>query len=354
MIGIAVIGYGYWGPNLARCFAETADCRVVAIADLSMDALVRASHLHPLAKMTVDWREVIADPRVDAVAIATPASTHYEIASAALYAGRHVLIEKPMADNVGHARELVDLSDRASLTLMVGHTFVYSNAVRKIRELVFRQDLGKIQYYDSVRVNLGVGRHDVSVLWDLAVHDLAILGYALPGEPIAISASGVRFDPGAPESMAHVTAYLDDGAVVHLNVNWMAPVKTRRVTIGGSQKLLLWDDLERSEKIKVYHRGAVPTENPSELRQALIDDRVGDMWVPHLSQTEPLMTEVAHFRDCITRNATPITDGHFGLQVVELIAAATLSMRQRGRPVEFVTHCPAQAVTAASGGYNGV
>ena len=231
---------------------------------------------------------------------------------------------------------------------------MYSSAVRKIRELVFGQDLGKIQYYDSARVNLGVGRHDVSVLWDLAVHDLAILRYALPGEPIAISANGVRFHPDALESMAHVTAYLDDGVVAHLNVNWMAPVKTRRVTIGGSQKLLLWDDLEQSEKIKVYHRRAVPTENPAELRQALIDYRIGDMWAPHLSPAEPLMTEVAHFRDCITRSATPITDGHFGLQVVELIAAATLSMQQRGRPVEFVTHGPAQAALASSGGYNGV
>jgi predicted dehydrogenase len=353
MIGIAVVGYGYWGPNLARCFAQTEDCRVVAIADLSMNALARASHRHPLAKMTGDWRDVIADPRVDAVAVATPAATHFEIASVALRAGRHVLIEKPMANNLAHARELVDLADRASLALMVGHTFVYSSAARKIRDLVLRRDLGKIQYYDSARVNLGVGRHDVNVLWDLAVHDLAILRYTLPGVPVAISANGVRFDPDAPESMAHVTAYLDDGAVAHLNVNWLAPVKTRRVIIGGSQKLLLWDDLEPSEKIKVYHRRAVPTENPSELRQALIDNRIGDMWAPHLSPTEPLMTEVEHFSDCITRSATPITNGHFGLQIVELIDAATLSMQQRGRPVELVTHYPAQPAFAA-GGYNGV
>jgi predicted dehydrogenase len=354
MIGIAVIGYGYWGPNLARCFAENEDCRVVAIADLSKDALARASRRHPLAKMAIDWCEVIADPGVDAVAIATPAATHYEIASAALYAGRHVLIEKPMADNLAHARELVDLSDRASLTLMVGHTFVYSSAARKIRELVHSQDLGKIQYFDSARVNLGVGRHDVSVLWDLAVHDLAILRYALPGEPIAISANGMRFNPDAPESMAHITAYLDDGAVAHLNVNWLAPVKTRRVIIGGSQKLLLWDDLEQSEKIKVYHRRAVPTNNSDELRQALIDYRIGDMWAPYLSPTEPLMTEVAHFRDCIARSATPITNGHFGLQIVELIDAATLSMQQQGRLIEFGAHCPAQAALAAAGGYNDV
>jgi predicted dehydrogenase len=220
--------------------------------------------------------------------------------------------------------------------------------------LVLRQDLGTIQYYDSTRVNLGVGRHDVSVLWDLAVHDFAILRYALPGEPIAISANGVRFDPDAPESMAHITAYLDDGAVAHLNVNWLAPVKTRRVTIGGSQKLLLWDDLEQSEKIKIYHRRAVSTENPAELRQALIDYRIGDMWAPHLPPTEPLMTEVAHFRDCITRNATPLTNGHFGLQIVELLDAAALSMQQRGRPIEFVSHSPAQAALAVAGGYNGL
>jgi predicted dehydrogenase len=350
MIGVAVIGYGYWGPNLARCFSETEDCRVAAIADPSMDALARASRRHPLANMTTDWREAIADPRVDAVAIATPAATHYEIASTALRAGRHILIEKPMADNLAHARKLVDLSDRAGLTLMIGHTLVYSSAARKIRDLVVSHDLGTIYYYDSTRVNLGVVRHDVSVLWDLAVHDLAILRYALPGKPIAISANGVRFTPNAQESMAHVTVYLDDGAVAHLNVNWLAPVKTRRVTVGGSQKLLLWDDLEPSEKIKVYHHGSVMPDDSAGLRQALVDYRIGDMWAPHLLPTEPLMTEAAHFRECITHHATPITNGHFGVQIVELVGAATLSMQQRGRPVELMAHRPAQVTLAESGG----
>jgi predicted dehydrogenase len=352
MIGIAVIGYGYWGPNLARCFAETEGCRVVVIVDPAADALARASRRHPLAKLTADWREAIADPRVDAVAIATPAATHYEIASTALRAGRHVLIEKPMADNLAHARELVDLADRADLRLMVGHTLVYSSAARKIRALVAGKDLGKIYYYDSTRINLGVARQDVSVLWDLAVHDLAIIRHVLPGEPIAISANGMGFAADAPESMAHVTLYLDDGSVAHLNVNWLAPVKTRRVTIGGSQKLLLWDDLEPSEKIKIYHRGQFATDEPADLTQAMIDYRIGDMWSPHLSPVEPLMSETAHFIDCIGQRIAPITDGKFGLRVVELIEAATLSMQQRGRPVELRAHRPMPAVLV-SGGMNG-
>jgi predicted dehydrogenase len=233
---------------------------------------------------------------------------------------------------------------------MVGYTFVYSSAARKIKELVLSRDLGKVQYYDSVRVNLGIGRHGVSVLADLAVHDLAILRYTLPSAPIAISANGVRFDHDAPESMAHVTTYLDDGAVAHLNVNWLAPVKTRRVTIGGTQKLLLWDDLEQSEKIKVYHCRPILMGDPVELREALIDYRIGDMWAPHLAPTEPLMNEVAHFRDCVMGNSTPITNGHFGLQIVDLIDAARLSMQQRGRPIELSAHCSARAALVASGG----
>jgi predicted dehydrogenase len=351
MIGIAIIGYGYWGPNLARCFAETEGCRVVTVVDPAAEALARASRRHPLATLTADWREAIADPRVDAVAIATPAFTHYEIASAALRAGRHVLVEKPMADNLAHARELVDLAARADLRLMAGHTLVYASAARKIRELVASQDLGKIYYYDATRINLGVVRRDVSVLWDLAVHDLAIIRHVLPGEPVAISANGMRFSADAPESMAHVTLYLDDGAVAHLNVNWLAPVKVRRVTVGGSQKLLLWDDLEPSEKIKIYHRGDLAADDVAGVKAAMIDYRIGDMWAPHLSPAEPLLTEAAHFIDCINARAQPITDGQFGLRIVELIEAATLSMQQRGRPVDLKAPRPAQAAAfAVSGG----
>ncbi|THD66235.1 MAG: Gfo/Idh/MocA family oxidoreductase [Bradyrhizobium sp.] len=352
MIGIAVIGYGYWGPNLARCFAETEGCRVVAIVDPAAEALARAARHHPMTRLTANWREALADRRVDAVAIATPAATHYEIASAALRAGRHVLIEKPMADNLANARELVDLADRADLRLMIGHTLVYSSAARKIEALISSHDLGNIHYYDSTRVNLGVSRRDVSVLWDLAVHDLAIIRYLLPGEPIAISANGMRFAADAPESLAHVTLYLNDGSVAHLNVNWLAPVKTRRVTIGGSQKLLLWDDLEPSEKVKIYHRGHLVADEPIDPDQAMIDYRIGDMWSPHLSPVEPLMSEAAHFIDCVGRHLVPVTDGKFGLRIVELIEAATLSMQQRGRPVELKAHSPMQAALV-SGGRNG-
>ncbi|HKP79601.1 MAG TPA: Gfo/Idh/MocA family oxidoreductase [Phenylobacterium sp.] len=335
MIGLAVIGYGYWGPNLARCLAETDGCQLVAIADASRDALTRAGKRHPQAQLFTDWQEILADPRVDAVAIATPVSTHFDIARAALQAGRHVLVEKPITENSGQARTLVDMAAQRGLTLMVDHTFIYSSAVRKMKELIAADALGAIYYYDSTRINLGLFQRDVNVVWDLAVHDLAILNYVLDSQPTAISATGVTHVHGAPENMAQVLLYLESGAVAHLNVNWLAPLKVRRVLVGGARKMIVWDDLEPSEKIKVYDRGVSLANAPDLIHGMRVNYRMGDMWAPQLSTAEPILVEMAHFIACIERGETPATDGRLGLHVVEMLEAATRSMKMRGHVVEL-------------------
>jgi predicted dehydrogenase len=218
---------------------------------------------------------------------------------------------------------------------MVDHTFVYSSAVQKMKELVAENDLGEIYYYDATRINLGLFQRDVNVIWDLAVHDLSILQYVLDSPPTAVSATATRHVPGTPESMAQITLYLENGAVAHLNVNWLAPVKVRKVLVGGSRKMIVWDDLEPSDKIKVYDRGVSLTDDPAEIYNLLVSYRVGDMWAPRLSTAEPVLTETAHFIACINNGTTPTTDGRLGLQVVEMLEAATRSVNMRGHPVEF-------------------
>jgi len=337
MIGVAVIGYGYWGPNLARCFAETDGCEVVAIVDPSPAALARAQKRHPQANQLADWREALMDPRIHAVAVATPVSAHFEIALAALLAGRHVLVEKPMTETSVQGQRLIETAERLGLTLMVDHTFVYSSAVQKMKELISSHDLGQVYYYDSTRINLGLFQSDVNVIWDLAVHDLAILQYVLDSPPVAISANGTSHIPGTPENMAQLAIYLESGAVANLNVNWLAPLKVRRVLVGGSRKMIVWDDLEPSEKIKVYDRGVSITDHPDTIYDMRVSYRVGDMWAPRLSTAEPILTETTHFIACINERQTPQTDGRLGLQVVEMLEAATSSMNMRGHPVEFAT-----------------
>jgi predicted dehydrogenase len=335
MIGVAIIGYGYWGPNLVRCFAETEGSRVVAVVDPSPAALARAGKRYPSARLLSDWRDALADPEVNAVAIATPVSTHYEISLAALQSGRHVLVEKPMTETSVQARHLIEEAEKRGLTLLVDHTFIYSPAVMKMKELIGSEDLGQVYYYDSTRVNLGLFQRDVNVIWDLAVHDLAILHHVLDSPPVAISANGVCHVPGAPENMAHLTVYLESGAVAHLNVNWLAPLKVRQVLIGGSRKMIVWNDLEPSEKIKVYDKGVTLSNDLEELYNIRVNYRSGDMWAPMLATSEPLLNEAAHFIDCIETGRIPITSGRLGLQVVEMLEAATRSMKMRGHPIEL-------------------
>lgn len=334
-IGVAVIGYGYWGPNLARCIAETPGCRLAAIADPSAAARARAGVRFGSVPLLADWRDALARPDVDAVAIATPVRTHFEISLAALESGRHVLVEKPMTETSQQGRRLIEAAQRRGLTLLVDHTFLYAGAVRKMRELVAARELGDVFYYDSTRANLGLFQADVNVLWDLAVHDLSIVQHVFDSTPAMISANATRHIPGAPESMGQMTLYLESGAVAHLNVNWLAPVKVRRALVGGSRKMIVWDDLEPSEPIKVYDRGVQVAPRAEELYELLISYRVGDMWAPRIAAAEPLRTELAHFVDCIARGAQPISDGRLGLQVVEMLEAASRSIALHGHPVEL-------------------
>lgn len=335
MIGVGVIGYGYWGPNLVRNFAEVDGAHVVAVCDRRPERLALAKSRYPYIETTDVAMEVVADPRIDAIVIATPVSTHFELARQALRAGKHVLVEKPLAATSDEAERLIEEANRRRLILMVDHTFVYTGAVRKIRELITDGLLGQLYYYDSVRVNLGLFQHDVNVIWDLAVHDLSIMDYVLPQRPVAISATGMSHIPGQPENIAYITLFFADSLIGHIHVNWLAPAKVRRTLIGGSQKMIVYDDLEPSEKVKVYDRGITLTDNPESIYRMLIGYRTGDMWAPQVDMTEALRTEVLHFIRCIEEGERLITDGEAGLRVVRTLEAATRSISDRGQPVEL-------------------
>jgi predicted dehydrogenase len=335
MIRAGVIGYGYWGPNMVRNLAEVDGFQLVAVSDLREERLALAQNRYPAINTHADYRELLDDPHLDAVAIATPVSTHFEIAWQALCAGKHVLVEKPLAMTSEQARRLIDEAERRQRSLMVDHTFVYTGAVRKIRELIGRNELGQIFYYDSTRVNLGLFQHDVNVLWDLAVHDLSIMDYVLPRKPVAVSATGMRHVPGQPENIAYLTCFFDDSLIAHVHVNWLAPVKVRRTLIGGSRKMIVYNDLEPSEKIKVYDCGVTVNNSPESVYQMLISYRTGDMWSPQLDITEGLRTEAQQFQRSIDTGERPITDGEAGLRVIQILEAATLSMQQRGQLVEI-------------------
>jgi predicted dehydrogenase len=334
MIGIGVIGYGYWGPNLVRNIAEAPGARVVAVSDLQEARLALVRNRYPTIRATLDYRDLLTDPAIDAMVIATPVSTHFDLAMRALQAGKHVLVEKPFTATVEQGQRLLDEAGRRSLTLMVDHTFVYTGAVRKIKDLVETGVLGPIYYYDSVRVNLGLFQHDVNVLWDLAVHDLSIMDYVLDEWPCAVAATGVAH-VGRMEDIAYLTCFFERDVIAHIHVNWLAPVKVRRTLVGGARQMIVYDDLEPSEKVKVYDKGITVQDGPEGVYQLLVDYRAGDMWAPRLPTTEALHTEIAHFLDCVEHASQPLTDGLAGLRVVRILEAATRSLSQRGQPVEL-------------------
>ena len=331
-IGLAVVGYGYWGPNLVRNFSNTEDVKVIAVADRDPRRLASAARAHPGVETTVDFRALLQDTRIDAVAIATPVSSHYELALAALKAGKHVLVEKPIAPRSDHVQHLIDEAARADLVLMVDHTFLYTPAVQKIHSLIKAGDLGDVLYYNSTRASLGLFQSDVSVIWDLAVHDLSIIEHLFPEGPIAVSATGVSHIAGSPENMAHLTLHFADRCVAHIAVNWLSPVKIRQTLIGGTRKMIVYDDLESTEKIKVYDKG-VTLDSAPDREQMRIGYRAGDMYAPHLPATEALHAEAEHFVACIREGITPLSDGVSGLRVVELLEAASFSIAARGSPI---------------------
>ena len=338
MINIAIIGYGYWGPNLVRNFSELSNAKVVAVADLDKARLELVARRYPNVRTTTDVQEILSDPSIDAVAVATPVSTHFQLGMAVLKAGKHLWLEKPMTETSLQARKLVDEAERRKRVLLVDHTFLYTGAVRKMAEIIRKGDLGRVYYYDSIRVNLGLFQRDVSVVSDLAVHDFSILDYVLGEHPVAVSASGTNHFPGTPENLAYITLFYASGTIAHANVSWLAPVKVRQIFVGGSKKMITYDDLEPSEKIRVYDKGVSFTDDPKQIYQMRVGYRTGDMWAPKLEVTEALQVEGAHFVDCIEQGSIPQTDGRLGLRVVELIEAATSSMRGQGETMYVQRH----------------
>jgi predicted dehydrogenase len=335
MVRIGVIGYGYWGPNLVRNFMECARAKVVAVSDGSAERRAVASRRVPGVKLIESGLDLIRDTEVDAVVIATPVPAHYELAAAALRAGKHVFVEKPLAASAEQARKLVDLAEQYKRVLMTGHVFVYAGAVRKIAELVDAGALGKLLYYDSVRINLGLFQSGLDVMWDLAVHDLAILDYIWKSTPVAVSATGMKHFAGQPEDIAYLTVYYADNSIAHMHVNWLAPMKIRRTLIGGSRKMVVYDDVEGAEKVKVYDKGVSMAESPEALYQMRVNYRAGDMFAPLVDTSEALKLEASEFIDSIEASRKPLTDGEAGLRVVEILEAATESLKSRGGVIEL-------------------
>jgi predicted dehydrogenase len=345
MIRFGVIGYGYWGPNLVRNIAECPNAAIAGVSDLRPQRLALAQARFPSIVATTDHQELFRNPSIDAIAISTPVSTHFDLALQALRAGKHVLLEKPITSNSDEALRLIEEADKRKLTLMVDHTFVYTGAVRKMRELIDDGSLGDIYYYDSVRVNLGLFQQDVNVIWDLAVHDLAIMGHLLPERPCAVSATGINHIAGRHENIAYITMFFANKLIAHIHVNWLSPVKVRTTLLSGSRKMIVYDDMEITEKVKVYDRGISLQEVPEgeKLYNVLVGYRTGDMWAPRLDNTEALGLEIQHFAQCVSAGETPLTSADAGLQVVRILEAATESMKQRGRLVELKTEKKASA-----------
>ena len=326
MVNIGVIGYGYWGPNIVRNFSSHKDCTVTAVCDNNPGALARVLTQYPNIRLMTNPDDIVRSPEIDAVAIVTPVSYHYELAKNALENGKHVFVEKPFTATSAQAEELVELAERMNLQIMVDHTFLFTGAVRKIKQLVDDGTLGPLYYYDSTRVNLGLFQHDVNVMWDLAPHDLSIMDYLIGLEPDLVVATGSAH-VNALEDVAHLTVYFPNNVLAHINVNWLSPVKVRTTLVGGQKKMLVWNDLDPAEKIRVYDKGAdVKTELG--VHKLLVSYRSGDMWAPKVEELEALQLETRYFLDCVKNGTKPFNDGQAGLRVVRILEAAELSLKQ--------------------------
>ena len=333
MIRLAVIGYGYWGPRIVRNFRAVEGCEVVAIGDKNPAALKRAAKEFPGVETTSDIKAILESPTIDAIAIVTPVWTHFELAQSALNNGKHVFVEKPFTSTAAQAEQLVELAERKHLQIMVDHTFLFTGAVRRIRKMVDEGTLGKLYYYDATRVNLGLFQHDVNVVWDLAPHDLSILDHLTTNVPEYVTATG-QAHVNQFEDLAYITVYYSDQMIGHFYLNWLSPVKVRTTLIGGEKQMLVWNDLEPDEKIKIYDKG-VSVTNGQSVYELLVSYRSGDMWAPKIDQTEALAAETKYFVDCIANNEKPFNDGHAGLRIVRLLEAADQSLKSRGVPVKI-------------------
>ena len=327
-MNFGVIGYGYWGPNIVRNLAALEGSQVRAIAEISPSAQKRAQKAYPGTLVTPDAMELIVSPEIDAVAIVSPVFTHYELAKAALENGKHVFVEKPFTSNSDQGEVLINLAQQKNLKIMVDHTFLFTAAVRKISQLIGEDSLGRLYYYDSTRVNLGLFQHDINVLWDLAPHDLSIMDHLIPVSPEAIVATGQSHLNGH-EDVAYMTLYFPEKVIAHINVNWLSTVKVRTTLIGGEKRMLVWNDLDADEKVKVYDKG-VKITNSEGVYDLLVNYRSGDMWAPHLEQGEALRQELAYFVDCVSSGQEPFNNGSAGLRVVKMLEAASTSLSRKG------------------------
>lgn len=334
MLKLGVIGYGYWGPNIVRNFQSTKGARVTMVADLDQQALARAADAYPELPTTQNPEDILTSTDIDAVAVITPVFTHFELAKKALENGKHVFVEKPFTSSVEQAEALVELAATKKLQIMVDHTFLFTGAVTKIKELVAEDTLGKLFYYDSTRVNLGLFQHDINVVWDLAPHDLSIMDFIISEKPAALATTGAEHFGRGLEDVAYITVYFDSNLIAHFNVNWLSPVKVRQTLVGGEKKMLVWNDLERDEALKVYDRG-VTLENRESVYNLLFNYRSGDMWAPRIEHTEALKLETKYFVDCVESGTAPFNDGNAGLRVVRMLESSDRSLKSGGKLVRL-------------------
>ncbi len=327
-MNFGVIGYGYWGPNVVRNLMSLEGAEVSAIAEISPSAQARARKAYPGVKITRSATEVITSPETDVVAIVSPVWTHYELTKAALLNGKHVFVEKPFTSTAAQGEELINLARQKNLKIMVDHTFLFTGAVKRIGQLIQEGALGNLYYYDSTRVNLGLFQHDINVLWDLAPHDLSIMDHLIGAKPDGVVATGQGHLNGH-EDVAFMTLYFPEKLIAHINVNWLSPVKVRTTLIGGEKRMIVWNDLEADEKVKVYDKGVKITSQEG-VYELLVSYRSGDMWSPQLEQVEALRQELNYFVDCITTGKEPFNDGCAGLRVVRMLEAASESLNKKG------------------------
>jgi len=339
MINIGIVGYGYWGPNVARNFHASGGARLTAVSDLSDKRLGMAQTYYPFIRVSKDALDVIRAKDVDVVAVATPVYSHYELAKEALLAGKHIFVEKPFTSNSDQGRELVDLAAKKGLKIMVDHTVLFTGAVKKIKQVIGSGELGRLLFYDSVRVNLGLFQHDVNVIWDLAPHDLSVMDFLIDAKPVAITVHGSVHFEGGFEDIAYISIdFEDDGFIAHFHVNWLSPVKIRRTLISGDKKMLVYDDLSADEKVKIYDRGVDVKSGGQEkngIHELLVSYRSGDASIPKLDVAEALLAEAQYFVRCLERNEEPFNNGLAGLKIVQLLEAADESLKQGGRKIEL-------------------
>ena len=333
---IGVIGCGYWGPNLVRNFNALDGVEIAAVSDMRQERLDFIGRQFPAVKaLTTNAEDILKSPEIDAVVLATPVSTHFPLGMEALANGKHLFVEKPFTATIEQAEKLIETAEKNNLRIMVDHTFIYTGAVRKIKEDIETGQLGEIYYFDSVRVNLGLFQHDVNVIWDLAPHDVSIMDYLIDRKPKAISATGVAHFESDIENIAYISTYYENNLLGHIHVNWLAPVKVRRTLISGNKKMIIYDDTEPSEKVKIYDRGVDVVHDRDQIYDLLIQYRTGDMLAPQIDLTEALKRASREFVDAINENRAPLTDGLAGLNVVRILEAANKSIRANGQVIEL-------------------